>query len=162
MWGETHGTSANTSASPISIHSPRVGRDRDPRRGHRRHPISIHSPRVGRDSSTSPHPTLFIQFQSTRPVWGETRFSSFTGFCVGYFNPLAPCGARRTSRQACNKTILFQSTRPVWGETPRIRHGEAGAGVFQSTRPVWGETAKLHIFTAANCTILHDQPLMHG
>ena len=35
-----------------------------------------------------------------------------------YFNPRAPCGARRTARRAILAVRGFQSTRPVWGATP--------------------------------------------
>ena len=35
-----------------------------------------------------------------------------------YFNPRAPCGARRFARRlSCAHVTAFQSTRPVWGAT---------------------------------------------
>ena len=104
----------------ISIHAPRVGRDRrervtiqpltyfNPRapcgaRRHRLRPvvlvagISIHAPRVGRDSTLSLLVFVRSRFQSTRPVWGATML----------FPSLHPA------------IVEFQSTRPVWGATPR-------------------------------------------
>ena len=56
----------------ISIHAPRVGRDRcDADRIHRTE-ISIHAPRVGRDPTAKASVPQQRQFQSTRPVWGAT------------------------------------------------------------------------------------------
>ena len=78
--------------------------------------ISIHAPRVGRDlmvtvaveqrSFQSTRPVwgatidnyTFLaasQFQSTRPVWGATIGSTLCRRRGRYFNPRAPCGARR-------------------------------------------------------------------
>ena len=100
----------------ISIHAPRVGRDRDDLavRGHK--VISIHAPRVGRDgrdgrlhiiaryfnprAPCGARPSMreitktILQFQSTRPVWGATKFDDMP-VLIG----------------------TFQSTRPVWGAT---------------------------------------------
>ena len=79
-----------------------------------------------------------------------------------YFNPRAPCGARRTEHGEAVIREKFQSTRPVWGATkaaagdrprqlisihaPRVgrdssfRRCPCTAAAFQSTRPVWGAT----------------------
>ena len=103
-------------------------------------PISIHAPRVGRD--------VWLSLPSTR--------------LTPYFNPRAPCGARRQRHPCAVPVFLFQSTRPVWGATtgrtkstmtkryfnPRApcgaRRSCTGCGTqfleFQSTRPVWGAT----------------------
>ena len=63
-------------AVAISIHAPRVGRD-DPFpvwcRGKR---ISIHAPRVGRDVYPLPPLPRGCRFQSTRPVWGATELTA--------------------------------------------------------------------------------------
>ena len=59
-------------AAAISIHAPHAGRDPAPRPGGIRYNISIHAPHAGRDA----------------------RHSNWTGF-FPYFNPRAPCGARR-------------------------------------------------------------------
>ena len=79
----------------ISIHSPRMGRDRAvvpravPAGG-----ISIHSPRMGRDGSVHP---------------SEASHS--------YFNPLSPHGERHVFAGFTIYNQLFQSTLPAWGET---------------------------------------------
>ena len=57
----------------ISIHPPRVGRDRRPRHGQVGVTISIHPPRVGRDWFFISSPKKQSGFQSTLPVWGGTR-----------------------------------------------------------------------------------------
>ena len=60
-------------------------------------PISIHAPRVGRDHRDHP-------------------LSS----AAGYFNPRAPCGARRPYALLYAYSVQFQSTRPVWGATANL------------------------------------------
>ena len=79
-----------------------------------------------------------------------------------HFNPLAPRGARPTTRLGLPSLRIFQSTRPAWGETvvivyirvflvisihsPRVGRDHfdlfnmAANIEFQSTRPAWGET----------------------
>ena len=133
----------------ISIHAPRVGRDR--LGGDRRAPkrISIHAPRVGRD----------VLHKRKKTVYPD-------------FNPRAPCGARRLSGLIFRKSYLFQSTRPVWGATisPACIYSKHGISIhaprvgrdtgsatncvcikkFQSTRPVWGATPIATRFAGAN------------
>ena len=59
----------------ISIHAPRVGRDRSQHPVGDHETISIHAPRVGRDC-----------------------FRRHADADCRYFNPRAPCGARRNNR----------------------------------------------------------------
>ena len=131
---------ARARTAPISIHAPRVGRDRVFRRACRgRYHISIHAPRVGRDNvadkahrltdkfqSTRPVwgateavvvKALTTSFQSTRPVWGATNHNNLAFALTPDFNPRAPCGARRLSMCYGVNHTAFQSTRPVWGAT---------------------------------------------
>ena len=83
----------------ISIHAPRAGRDQL----HHQRPgflsISIHAPRAGRDEH--PH----------RGAPAEN-----------YFNPRAPCGARRVKGYSHAELLTFQSTRPVRGATLNEKH----------------------------------------
>ena len=78
----------------ISIHSPRAGRDRRRRDDMRLVGISIHSPRAGRDIQAAQHEKPVAEFQSTRPVRGETGGVQGNRRRHQHFNPLAPCGAR--------------------------------------------------------------------
>ena len=127
-----------------------------------RRDISIHAPRVGRDDKMPDCNTCKAKFQSTRPVWGATcrkcehllyveisihaprvgRDSIMPAAIesVIYFNPRAPCGARRLQPRLDRKMARFQSTRPVWGATVTILGLGLRARLFQSTRPVWGAT----------------------
>ena len=80
-----------------------------------------------------------VEFQSTRPVRGATDVQKFSKEVVDisihapragrdpcprtrasrgrYFNPRAPCGARRPARFLHRSSHTFQSTRPVRGAT---------------------------------------------
>ena len=84
---------------PISIHSPRAGRDEMIRFPSSTRAISIHSPRAGRDHRDRRIRPDNLTFQSTRPVRGETLKLSATLEIFSHFNPLAPCGARPRKAQ---------------------------------------------------------------
>ena len=86
--------------------------------------ISIHAPRAGRDTKTFPNrPRIF------------------------YFNPRAPCGARRTGKIVVPNPRYFNPRAPCGA---RLSYFLAQAGlskIFQSTRPVRGATAKVYKIT---------------
>ena len=131
------------SPSRISIHAPRVGRDRGHRtrwsrpsifqstrpvwgataiRGARARAeaISIHAPRVGRDKGRGENLVVTLDISIHAPRVGRD------------------CGRHHTDDRAKR----FQSTRPVWGATwDQIT--DMAAAVFQSTRPVWGATVSV-------------------
>ena len=77
VWGETLNVNTFLRKNPISILSPRVGRDQI---GEVMqdciYSISILSPRVGRDILELFQFLIFRLFQSSRPVWGETLMAS--------------------------------------------------------------------------------------
>ena len=79
--------------------------------------ISIHAPRMGRDKLPRARLLYVREFQSTRPVWGATLPSAATVSPSGDFNPRAPYGARRGYDFFVVERDGFQSTRPVWGAT---------------------------------------------
>ena len=56
--------------------------------------ISIHAPLAGRDKRVADAATSTDVFQSTRPLRGATKMTE-KEFLERYFNPRAPCGARR-------------------------------------------------------------------
>ena len=58
--------------------------------------ISIRAPRAGCDQAAATKKGFMSEFQSTRPVWGATRSPMWRSCSSRYFNPRAPCGARRT------------------------------------------------------------------
>ena len=78
----------------ISTHAPLAGRDEQrgiqPKAGE----ISTHAPLAGRDSR----------------IYAPSQ-------CVRYFNPRAPCGARRLLGWVSSWTSTFRSTRPLRGAT---------------------------------------------
>ena len=107
VWGATAYMRKYRAANYISIHAPRVGRDK-------RQPRKAHQPR---------------EFQSTRPVWGATATRSSAASLTAYFNPRAPCGARPCDTPLSLHFALFQSTRPVWGATQADRAARRGSRI---------------------------------
>ena len=146
----------------ISIHAPRVGRDNAPESVPYIVHISIHAPRVGRDNIFALLAVVGrISIHAPRVGRDSARPCRLTA--VVYFNPRAPCGARRccdvtpATRDCISihaprvgrdtttwfflcSSRLFQSTRPVWGATLTDICLCTIGTIFQSTRPVWGAT----------------------
>ena len=125
--------------------------------------ISIHAPLAGRDTPVLDVWVVASEFQSTRPLRGATSYRANhrnqTGFQStrplrgatsytwsggisewSYFNPRAPCGARRGISGLFDNSARFQSTRPLRGAT-RYFTAEAQINGFQSTRPLRGATS---------------------
>ena len=124
------------SRSPISIHSPRMGRDQQKNILAACKKISIHSPRMGRD-------------------WREWIYTHVDR----YFNPLSPHGERPVLVPVLPPHSRFQSTLPAWGETRVAGRGLQAAALFQSTLPAWGETYYRRI-AAITITISIHSPRM--
>ena len=142
-WGETRSRLLSAFPAAISIHSPRMGRDRTlpaARTGRTDfNPLSPHGERLPRAENPSPSP----QFQSTLPAWGETRPPAATGRfglisihsprmgrdrpCPavrprhGYFNPLSPHGERRVSELVHKEADYISIHSPRMGRDSRPR-----------------------------------------
>ena len=138
----------------ISIHAPRVGCDNIFALLAVVGRISIHAPRVGRDSA--------------RPC----RLTA-----VVYFNPRAPCGARR----CCDVTPATRdcisihaprvgrdhrnwyyisynynfNPRAPCGARPFFGQEMTASFLFQSTRPVWGATLSVQGLGLFRCISIH-------
>ena len=162
-WGETLNRMKDMGFNIISIHSPRMGRDRERAGGRIDVGISIHSPRMGRDEGLRIDADRLNVFQSTLPAWGETSERCTPCRCRPDFNPLSPHGERRGRDSRPLPYSQFQSTLPAWGETgqdpgaaghhpisihsPRmgrdllIMPSARPCWIFQSTLPAWGETS---------------------
>ena len=120
VWGATNKRPAVRRQFLISIHAPRMGRDRSPRRDCRprrdfnprapygaRHEqtknpqaasaISIHAPRMGRDWRR-PRALFSVLHFNPRAPYGARQTLSYGWIYFWHFNPRAPYGARR--RQA--------------------------------------------------------------
>ena len=78
--------------------------------------ISIHAPRGGSDSLLPPTPAAPMQFQSTLPVGGATKYSALNGKAPD-FNPRSPWGERPYRFTYPAPSFRFQSTLPVGGAT---------------------------------------------
>ncbi len=93
-WGET--------ADPV-FNTPSVG-------------ISIHSPRMGRDRSRPPRRRTRSHFNPLSPH-GERPIRRIVSVTVTHFNPLSPHGERQNPHGSHATEKTFQSTLPAWGET---------------------------------------------
>ena len=134
VWGATSISVCTNCVIIISIHAPRVGRDRS-RRIHLRSE-QYFNPRApcGARLTFGDEAQLRSQFQSTRPVWGATLIEAviFNDITISihaprvgrdhttktrtqersYFNPRAPCGARRQKASSCNTDENFNPRAP--------------------------------------------------
>ena len=79
-------------------------------------------------------------FQSTRPARGETCPQCLLCRGRGYFNPLAPHGARRAAALAGNRGRSISIHSPRTGRDAAMINSLGGDTEFQSTRPARGET----------------------
>ena len=170
----------------ISTHAPLAGRDSMTRL--RFSGFIIFQPTRPLRGATVTETILFfpmVGFQPTRPLRGATVLVPLCSVClfisthaplagrdpVGvrvirppfYFNPRAPCGARRYRFCFCSAAFLFQPTRPLRGATSlsslllllglnisthaplagrdgRARWYTIPKSVFQPTRPLRGAT----------------------
>ena len=129
--------------------------------------ISTHAPLAGRDChAPQQRSTTFISTHA--PLAGRDEIQTDVLRRTTYFNPRAPCGARRggVQQSADHKSISthaplagrdeafntgaksieqFQPTRPLRGATDRLMPVLlAMAAKFQPTRPLRGATGKRH------------------
>ena len=92
-------------------------------------------------------------FQSTRPLRGETARMGEICTSVAFFNPLAPCGARRSDSWYVRWTRLFNPLAPC-GARRQSTGYTVSCKAFQSTRPLRGETKPKR--TPAPCRVLFN------
>ena len=105
--------------------------------------ISIHAPRVGRDTgiSSNLHPGLYF---NPRAPCGARRIASKVKPSCGNFNPRAPCGARRHPLSILPaRHHHFNPRAPCGARLFGQQFGQLNDRLFQSTRPVWGATRTL-------------------
>ena len=120
VWGATSTNLLEGTFLSISIHAPRMGRDRPSTlQGHQMRHFNPRAPYGARLSHSFYPPCNFLDFNPRAPYGARPPFViSFPPHL--YFNPRAPYGAR----------LCILSTMSSHG------------GGFQSTRPVWGATAE--------------------
>ena len=158
------GSGPYTCAISFSIHSPLAGRDQaSAAAATQAAQFSIHSPLAGRDRCSASMSRRDFRFQSTRPLRGETVASSSLAFCssfqstrplrgetrgnragrgpdLRFFNPLAPCGARRNCLGQQQHGRDFSIHSPLAGRDATVVKLPVSIFAFQSTRPLRGET----------------------
>ena len=108
--------------------------------------ISTHAPLAGRDVELLPLTTSKEEFQPTRPLRGATlRFVLVTS-SFSYFNPRAPCGARRFLSLPNFLVPKFQPTRPLRGATAWSA-GQDNTQIISTHAPLAGrdiQSLKVH------------------
>ena len=141
VWGATRGRQAEA-ATPdgISIHAPRMGRDRGGKPARCFLQISIHAPRMGRDGKTAPPRAPSERISIHAPRMGRDTVARVLSVRLLYFNPRAPYGARQHRNNNIQDTAHFNPRAP-YGARRRISSFKKSASTFQSTRPVWGATS---------------------
>ena len=82
------------------------------------HNISIHSPRMGRDRERARPQGGGLHFNPLSPH-GERRVGDSRKWWRADFNPLSPHGERLRHPSVFASLSPFQSTLPAWGETLR-------------------------------------------
>ena len=129
----------------ISTHAPLAGRDyscwfRSPQSL-----ISTHAPLAGRDLTFAPENLPESRFQPTRPLRGATQRGLSSKGIRRYFNPRAPCGARRGREHDCGIHGCHFNPRAPCGAR-RLESGtRRGLSLFQPTRPLRGATRRRSI-----------------
>ena len=103
--------------------------------------ISIHAPLAGRDSRQAARALAYRLFQSTRPLRGATLISAAPDAPRKYFNPRAPCGARRDVVIRKDPAVSISIHAPLAGRDRRPHASRRNGRQFQSTRPLRGATS---------------------
>ena len=174
-WGATWNGHIKTPIPLVSIHAPRVGRDRSRRRSDSGASVSIHAPRVGRDGDGIQRFDCIPRFNPRAPRGARRGTASSSNSTTG-FNPRAPRGARqagrrpgraarvsihapRVGRDRASMRGWFRchsfNPRAPRGARPRSSAWAAGSLRFQSTRPAWGATAAVSARSAGAGVSIH-------
>ncbi len=90
--------------------------------------ISTHAPLAGRDYGEDLIRKLATIFQPTRPLRGATRRLRCARRGQSYFNPRAPCGARRAGNSARSRWRMISTHAPLagrdhWSKRSSVRGG---------------------------------------
>ena len=119
VWGATASHLTRRSSRRISIHAPRVGRDR--LRAQKNLCCGHFNPRA--PCGARPHECRIRyqkrKFQSTRPVWGATFIASLSPDFLAISIHAPRVGRDYGQAYLTRYAAIFQSTRPVWGATPK-------------------------------------------
>jgi len=95
-----------------------MGRDRLRAQGIRAGRVSIHAPRMGRDRFLPQKRTTVFRFNSRAPHGARHR-SLYAGFFAFKFQFTRPAWGATDGRSGCRHKAGFQFTRPAWGATSK-------------------------------------------
>ena len=124
----------------ISTHAPLAGRDIQVQKAADCHHISTHAPLAGRDPAICSFCSRALYFNPRAPCGARRYNPRPRRGGRPYFNPRAPCGARRYRTNNILCRYPFQPTRPLRGAT--ISRGNPRRySRFQPTRPLRGATS---------------------
>ena len=144
--------------APISIHSPRMGRDDKRVSADFLRTISIHSPRMGRDGK-APRSARHRNISIHSPRMGRDIRILYVRQGVKDFNPLSPHGERLILPAQLLIHQQFQSTLPAWGETVLRCIG----GIFQRNFNPLSPHGERRMSSTAKQTSFYFNPLSpHG
>ena len=121
-------------------------------------PISIHSPRMGRDNRERASPTRTADFNPLSPH-GERPSPAYQAGAGMDFNPLSPHGERLLRSSLLLLHRLFQSTLPAWGETYGAICDHTSKGNFNPLSP-HGERQFCHMSSGQERHISIHSPRM--
>ena len=142
VWGATVCAIVAHIVSDISIHAPRVGRDRLAVRIFRcHHDFNPRSP-CGERPCVCAMYRLTQKFQSTLPVWGATARCYF-GSIGCYISIHAPRVGSDAPRMAGGLWPHISIHAPRVGSDAMTAQAIRPAFSFQSTLPVWGATCDM-------------------
>jgi len=137
-WGATSDRLHLRQRNRVSIHAPRMGRDKQRDAANRVSKVSIHAPRMGRDDVVVEYETTGYCFNSRAPH-GARLFTRAAGSRLRVSIHAPRMGRDWDRAQARRKLEKFQFTRPAWGATQQAQT-LLNAVEFQFTRPAWGAT----------------------
>ena len=144
----------------ISTHAPLAGRDAaQPGEKRADRHISTHAPLAGRDEA--PNQVLNLVLISTHaPLAGRDDRGGLRCKLRSYFNPRAPCGARRYPEiKQLGYGPRFQPTRPLRGATTQVLLDMMQRTIFQPTRPLRGATVPVTYYSENDDGISTHAPL---
>ena len=113
--------------------------------------ISIHAPLAGRDSASMTHFFASPLFQSTRPMRGATNSSFQRYFFCHYFNPRAPCGARRRNCSSMGQVHKISIHAPHAGRDCQAAHREPYCTNFNPRAPCGARLDVLFLHALTRC-----------
>ena len=106
------------------------------------YPISTHAPLAGHDYRVYSYAVERVKFQPTRPLRGTTIVPWASSLALLYFNPRAPCGARRRTTAPKQRRETISTHAPLAGHDIKLLPLTTGEEKFQPTRPLRGTTVR--------------------